>query len=228
MVQPRFELISFKTCPFVQRSRITLLHKGIDHDVTYIDLDDPPAWFPDVSPLGKVPVLRVHTDDGTTDLFESAVINEYLDTVTHGNMLPGDPLERAMDRAWIEFASELNVVSYEMITAKDKDSFEDHRQHLGRLLDTLEAKLDQKPFWHGADLSLVDTSFAPFLQRALVLHDTLDVLHARDHPKVHAWAKVLVAHPAVQASGPEDLADAYRESIEAQGGYLATRLMAAT
>ena len=35
-------LISFKTCPFVQRAVITLKYKNIDFDITYIDLADPP------------------------------------------------------------------------------------------------------------------------------------------------------------------------------------------
>jgi glutathione S-transferase len=42
-------LISFKTCPFVQRAVITLKHKNIDFDITYIDLADPPDWFLELS-----------------------------------------------------------------------------------------------------------------------------------------------------------------------------------
>ena len=52
-------LISFETCAFVQRAVITLKRKQIAHDITYIDLDDPPDWFLDLSPLKKVPVLKV-------------------------------------------------------------------------------------------------------------------------------------------------------------------------
>ena len=40
-----FELISFKTCPFVQRSAITLLYKNVPFRTSYIDLGDPPDWF---------------------------------------------------------------------------------------------------------------------------------------------------------------------------------------
>jgi glutathione S-transferase len=96
-------LISFKTCPFVQRAVITLKHKDIDFDITYIDLADPPDWFLEMSPLKKVPVLKV--DDEI--LFESAVINEYLDEITGGDLQPKDPLARAKNRAWIEFASNM-------------------------------------------------------------------------------------------------------------------------
>lgn len=71
MSLPAIELISFKTCPFVQRSVITLKEKGIDFKTTYIDLAEKPAWFLAISPLGKVPVLKI----GDEVLFESAVIN---------------------------------------------------------------------------------------------------------------------------------------------------------
>ena len=51
-LQP-IELISFNLCPFVQRSVITLLKKGIDFKITYIDLANPPEWFLDISPPGE-------------------------------------------------------------------------------------------------------------------------------------------------------------------------------
>ena len=85
------ELISFKLCPFVQRSVITLKHKGVPFEVKYIDLENKPDWFLRLSPTGKVPVLKV----GDTVLFESAVINEYLNDVNPPSMHPADPLDRA-------------------------------------------------------------------------------------------------------------------------------------
>lgn len=75
MSQPaKLELVSFKVCPFVQRSVIALNAKGIAYTLTHINPHEPPDWFKAISPLGKVPVLLV---DGTP-LFESAVILEYL------------------------------------------------------------------------------------------------------------------------------------------------------
>ena len=86
----------------MQRSIITLNHKGIEHRMTFVDLDDPPAWFSEISPLGQVPALRV---DGDAVIFESAVINEYLDEVTPGQLHPADPLQRAINKSWIEFVA---------------------------------------------------------------------------------------------------------------------------
>lgn len=53
-----FELISFKTCPFVQRSIVALRWKAVPYRVIHIDLAAKPAWFQALSPLGKVPALR--------------------------------------------------------------------------------------------------------------------------------------------------------------------------
>jgi len=96
----KLELISFNVCSFVQRSFITLNHKNCAYDITFIDINDPPDWFLEISPLGKVPVLKV---DGNEVLFESAVINEFIDDVTPGTLKPSDPLTLAKNRAWIEY-----------------------------------------------------------------------------------------------------------------------------
>ena len=55
----KFHLISSVTCPWVQRSVIVMRVKGIAFDVTYIDLQNEPDWFLDMSPHGKVPVLQL-------------------------------------------------------------------------------------------------------------------------------------------------------------------------
>ncbi|MDE0411786.1 MAG: glutathione S-transferase N-terminal domain-containing protein, partial [Gammaproteobacteria bacterium] len=56
MIIMNLELVSFNVCPFVQRSVITLNYKNCDYKITFIDLNDPPEWFLEISPLGKVPV----------------------------------------------------------------------------------------------------------------------------------------------------------------------------
>ena len=73
-------------------------------DIEYIDLANKPDWFLKLSPLGKVPILIVNENDV---LFESAVINEYLDEVVGVKTLSSDPLEKAKERAWIEYSSSL-------------------------------------------------------------------------------------------------------------------------
>ena len=89
------ELVSHALCPYVQRAVIALTEKGVAHKRTTIDLADKPAWFAAISPLGRVPLLRVSSADGSKAvLFESAVICEYLEDTGPHPLHPADPLAR--------------------------------------------------------------------------------------------------------------------------------------
>lgn len=210
---PHFKLVSFKLCPFVQRSVITLREKGVPHELEYIDLAAKPEWFVALSPFGKVPLLLV---DGTTALFESAVINEYLDETTPGRRLhPEDPLRRAHNRMWIEFGSSLLADQYRMQIAPDEAGARRELAALHDKLGRLEQELARKPepgdFWNGPRLSLVDTAVAPLLQRARWLADAVPGFDPVDgHPRVRAWQETLLAHESVQRSTVTDIVDLYR------------------
>ncbi|MGC1305832.1 MAG: glutathione S-transferase family protein [Phormidesmis sp.] len=126
MHNPSLELVSHQLCPFVQRAVILLQEKEIPYQLTYIDLANKPDWFRQISPLGKVPLLKV----GPEVLFESAVICEYIDEITLGSLHPPDPLEKAKHRAWIEFASSTLMVMYDLINSATEASFEQKRHEL--------------------------------------------------------------------------------------------------
>jgi glutathione S-transferase len=215
-----FELVSFKICPFVQRSRITLLHKRVPHTVTYIDLKSPPAWFSAASPLGKVPLLRV---DGDTVLFESAVINEFIDETTPPPLLPDDPLARALNRAWIAFASELQGRFYQVAMAPDEGRFNSARTQLLEQLGRLEEALGDGPWFNGAAFSLVDASYAPLFMRLALLEQAAPLLPAGAFPRAMAWSAALLALPEVRDSVVEDFPELYRTAIAASAGYGAAR-----
>src|SRR5687768_16715354 len=103
-----FTLVSHALCPYVQRAAIVLAEKRVPFERVTIDLADKPAWFTAVSPMGKVPLLRV----GDAVLFESAAICEYLEDTTAPALHPADPVERARHRAWMEFGSNvLNLIA---------------------------------------------------------------------------------------------------------------------
>src|SRR5947209_181556 len=106
VMAPKLTLISHKLCPYVQRAVIALTEKGVPFERIDIDLANKPDWFLKISPLGKVPVLLVRTDDGEAALFESNVICEYIEETQAGSKLhPPDALKRAQHRAWMEFGS---------------------------------------------------------------------------------------------------------------------------
>ena len=110
-----YKLVSFDVCPYVQRSVITLQEKGVPYEIEYIDLNNKPEWFMQLSPLGKVPILIIED----TVIFESATINEYLDEIAPGRKLQlSDPLRRAHKRVCIEFTSTILETCNQMQHAK--------------------------------------------------------------------------------------------------------------
>lgn len=210
-------LISFKLCPFVQRAVITLLHKKIDFTIEYINLQKKPDWFLEISPLGKVPLLRVKDHV----LFESAVINEYLDE-THGDpMLPKDPLEKAEHRAWIEFSSSLFNAQHQLTQARREETYLKIEEDLTKKLAPLERKIGKDGFFEGKSFSLVDSAFAPFLMRSKIVADNIGIDPVSDYKKISKWRDNLLSLPEVQKSVVEDFEDLYMEGIYERAGYLA-------
>ncbi len=216
------QLISFKLCPFVQRTVIALREKDVDYDITYIDLAARPAWFKVISPLGKVPVLRV----GDATIFESAVINEYLDEVYVPRLHPADPLQRAHNRAWIEFASVLTQNQYQLCLADTTASFAAARERVDAGLDQLERQLSAGPYFNGADFALVDASLAPVLMRFAVMERDVNLDLYATRPRLATYRSAVLARPSVVDSVVPEFAELFMEYFRGQGGYVAGHLPA--
>jgi len=209
------ELISFNVCPFVQRSVITLLEKKVDFKLTYIDLNNPPQWFAELSPLGKVPVLKV----GDAVLFESAVINEYLDEVNLPAMHPGDPLLRAQNRAWIEFSSEMIMNHYNMMIASDSETFTNFQNLLVKQFAQLEQILGEGPFFNGENLSLVDAAFAPLFMRITLLDEQYPLHLFQQGSRVAQWSCALAELDSVKNSVTSDFAHMFSRFVKSLNSY---------
>jgi glutathione S-transferase len=193
------EIISSSTCPFAQRTRMALIEKGIDFDLTAISLDDKPDWFLEISPYGKVPVLR---HDGKV-IFESAVINEYLDEVFPDRpLLPRDPYARAQARIWIDFANVRFVPHvYKLMLAQDAERQAFQAERLTKALLMMEheglGKLSDVPYWLGDDISLVDLTFLPHMQRLGVLAHYRGFRIPEECVLVKAWLQLMGRRPSV-------------------------------
>ena len=207
--KPNLELISFKLCPYVQRAVIALKEKGLDFKITYIDLKNKPEWFKKLSPMGKVPVLKV----GDTVLFESAVIAEYLDETNPPALHPADPLLKAKNRAWIEYASELFMGLYRFVTASQPGQCDNLQGELRLRLERLEGELGSGPFFNGPDFALVDACFAPFFMRLALVEEQQPMRLLKGLPRVERWSRALLARPSVRASVVEDFPELFADSL---------------
>ena len=214
---PDIELISFDLCPFVQRSVITLLEKGIPFRRVNIDLANKPDWFLRLSPLGKVPVLKIHGQV----LFESAVINEYLDEITPPSMHPADPLQKALNRAWIEYSAELSNLSFKMATTDDAEALARALASLKERFRHLEKNLGDGPFFNGASFSLIDAAYAPvFIRIARLLELATPAVIPPECRKTLSWRDAILARESVRGSIIEDFTRLAVERFQRRGSAL--------
>lgn len=228
---PQYRLVSFNVCPFVQRSAIALHEKGVEFDITFIDLANKPDWFLKLSPLGKVPLLEITDGDQVDVLFESAAILEYIDEVTSPRLHPEDPVERARHRALIQIGSGLAAPGWLMYTVATEEQSRAQVAKARKILQIFEDRIGEGPFWGGERFTQVDASMTPFLQRMSWCEDIEPSLNIFDGlPKVAAWTKTLLARPAVKASLLPDIDTIFRDYVASPHGsdghtsWLATRL----
>ncbi len=221
MSLPKLELISFKLCPFVQRTVITLLHKDVPYDITFIDLSNPPEWFKEVSPLGKVPVLKVNDEEV---LFESAIIQEYVDEITPPSLMPEDALVKAKNRAWISFGGELIGAMQAVVKADSAEAFGSASDKFANLMAKVETAHSGADYFNGDSFALIDAAYAPIFMRLALLEENCDICLLESLPKVKKWSDTLLALPSVQHSVVEEFPKMYRMMLEKMGGHVASLL----
>jgi glutathione S-transferase len=200
----------------VQRAVVLLKEKEVDFDVTYIDLKNKPDWFLRLSPLGKVPVLKV----GDAVLFESLVICEYLDETNPPSLHPADPLRRAVNRAWSEFSGELLVDLYRLSLAQEAAEMETQRLAAREKLERLQGVLGDGPFFNGPRFALVDAAFAPVFMRIDLLQHLYPLHLLAELPGVQRWSEALLAREGVQTSVAPEFPRLFRDYLLQAGGFV--------
>ena len=213
---PRLELISHALCPYVQRAVIALTEKGVPFTRTVVDLANKPAWFAALSPLGKVPLLKIDNDV----LFESAVICDYLDETIAPRLHPANALQRAKHRAWIEFASTVLNDIWRLYTSPDAAGFEARRLELKGRLSQLEDALGPGPYFAGEAFSLVDAAFGPVFRYFDVFDSFVDLDLFSGLQKLRAWREALAARPSVRGAVAGNYPQALLAFIIGQNGHM--------
>jgi len=212
------KLVSFKACPFVQRAVIVLEMKAIDYEIEYIDLACPPDWFLAISPLKKVPLLIVES----SVIFESSVINEYLDEAFPVNRLhPEDLLLKAKNRSWIEFCNNVFMATFHLTIDDTKDKFEKTLSALWHDLDQIEKNLISQPFFNGDNFSLVDATYAPAFQRLNYLNSIQgEIIDKKRHPHIFKWQDKLLKLSEVKRSCVPEIEELYYQLLWTRQGYI--------
>ncbi|MEM7060228.1 MAG: glutathione S-transferase family protein [Pseudomonadota bacterium] len=199
------KIVSFKICPFVQRVTALLEAKNIAYDIEFINLDDKPQWFLDVSPNGQVPVLIT---DGGTALFESDAIVEYIEEA-YPPLQDVSLEEKATNRAWSYLASKNYLVQCSAQRSPDAEVLKDRSAKLGVAFDRIEKQLNGTPFFGGDDVGMVDIAWLTLLHRAGIIERHTGYDFVGERPKLKAWQSRLMETGLAEKSVPADFEEAF-------------------
>ena len=127
-------------------------------------------------------------------VYESAIINEYLEEKYPSvRLLPGDPLERARIRIWIDFMnSRVHAAAHDLARKIEPEKAQANMQEH---LEVMERALAGRDFIAGG-YSLADVTFIPFYTRLERYGVSLD----EQFPNLKRWGERLIARPAVAAT----------------------------
>lgn len=217
-------LVSHHLCPYVQRAAIALAEKSVPFERVMIDLANKPDWFLALSPLGKVPLLRVERAGGEAVLFESSVICEYIEETQPGPKLhPADPLSRAEHRAWMEYGSSILGDIWGLETTQDAAVFETKRRAVADKIARLETVLGEGPYFAGDSFGLVDAVFAPVFRYFDTFEMYADLKIFDTVPKVCAWRAALASRPSVKAAVDGDYGGRLADFLKRHDAHLLKR-----
>ncbi|WP_434723287.1 glutathione S-transferase family protein [Mesorhizobium sp. RIZ17] len=219
----RLTLVSHHLCPYVQRAAIALAEKGVAFERVDVDLSNKPDWFKAVSPLGKVPLLRVRHGHAEEVIIESAVILEFLEETEANPLHPADPLARARHRAWIEFGSAILNAIGRFYSAADEAAFRHESRDLSGMFARVEAELAARqsgPWFAGERFSLVDAVYGPVFR----YFDTFDRIGdfgiVDGKPLVRAWREALSERWSVTEAVSPDYPQRLLAFLQARKSYL--------
>jgi len=208
MADLSLHLYSMAICPFVQRTRILLEHKGVPFEHTEMDPKSVRSeWFQRLNPVGKVPVIN----HGGHIIYESLVINEYLEEVfPERPLFPRDPVQRALCRILIDGCLEFIKAQYALQLNQEREQDQvltDKVLETWRSLDVFLVRNNPHGVWAFDEFGMADLTYAPFFQRACVngYYRWFEVPDRPEYQRVRRWRDACLAHPLVRATGmPED------------------------
>jgi glutathione S-transferase len=191
---------------FSSKTKAILEEKGLAYQVNRVRIGDIWKKTPEVlekNPLGKVPWI----DDGDVRVYDSTVINEYLEErYPEPRLLPEDPLERARVRALENYGDEI-VLSGTVPRIwmpwwsapeqrNDEDMDQARKTLASRALPFLEKTLGDREYLAGG-FSLAD---APYMALAMVLQ--VDGMPLDGFPRFAAYLDRLRQRPSYRAIDP--------------------------
>ncbi len=132
--------------------------------------------------------------DGEAVVYESAIINEYLEEKYPAvPLMPKDPFKKSRARIWIDYCNTRlqragGNIAHDYQVEKSKEE-------LKQYLETLNREMGDREYIAG-DYSLADITYIPFFCRL----DRYQAKIGSDLPHVRVWMDRLLSRPTVRAT----------------------------
>jgi glutathione S-transferase len=197
------KLYHFPVSTNSRKVRIVLLEKGLEFERIEIDLTKKEQKKPEylkIHPFGQVPAL----DDEGFVLYDSTIINEYLDDeYPYPPLMPKDSEGRARARLLEDFRdSHFNpacvAILHEMRKPegeRDQKRIDQAKAEITKCFDRLEGELAGREYLAGA-FSLADIAYMANFE----LLERFQIPIDPKHKNVSAWVARLKARPSFAAS----------------------------
>jgi len=199
LAKGKLRLYNMRFCPFGQRARLVLAHKGIEHETINVDLKKKPEWFLERNPKGLVPTIE--QDDKV--VYESLVVSDYLDQVYSKNPLtPADPYRKARDSMFVDFYGNKMIPNYyKVLRTEGKD--DEAKEDLASAFKAIDEELKARgKYLGGASVAMVDLMVWPWLERLGLLSSVApDLIPSKaTFPNLAAYIVAMLEVPAVKAT----------------------------
>jgi glutathione S-transferase len=200
--------------PFVRKVEVVLREKHLEYDFENVNIMAKPDWFTEISPAGRIPVLRdrsIGTEGIRGTIPDSSAICAYLERkVPEPRVYPADAYDygRAVwfeEYADTEMSSDVGLgifrpLLFPRFQGKESDvvtARQTYQERLPRHFDYLERSLDGRRFLVGEALSIADIAIACGISQLDLVVGTPD---AARWPALAAHYAAVAAHPGFAAN----------------------------
>lgn len=190
------KLIASSTSPYVRKVRVVMAEKKLDYQIELENVWAPDSKIQSFNPLGKVPCLIM---EDNSSLFDSAVIVEYLDTLSPvSRLIPQGGRYRAAVKCWEALADGAMdacvIIIKEMQRPAKQQSAEWIERQYGKIkatIEHMEKGLGDDPFCMGINFTLADIAVGCLL--GLLDFRFAHLEWRKDHPNLERLYQKLAA-----------------------------------
>jgi glutathione S-transferase len=198
------QLVGSKTSPYVRKCRVILAERALPFEFVEESAWNADTTVPRYNPLNKVPALVM--DDGES-IYDSRVICEYLDAISGGGLLPGDPARRARVRRYEALGDGMADAGIAVFLERKREAARQDPAWIARQLDkvraavaTVEAALGAGQYLGGSQPDMGDIACACALFWSEFRMPELGI--RQSHPRIKAWAERMESRPSFAGTRP--------------------------